>query len=203
MVFDLVYTKIEVAEPSHDKILKFKLNVKNKLEGGRIEIWDARGTLHASSSSSPEKFFIGEVKGKPLVLQSGQREADYYLEINLNDMLLDKLEKIRRKSRLRFYINSEFLLRIDSFQVGSTTHYNISPYIMFYIPYIQNEVLLKTKSIPVLGLDNSNIEITNEEWIDILSKFGFKKVKILEIPDIASYEKDETLNTILKSINNA
>ncbi|MEM4318071.1 MAG: hypothetical protein QXK74_07340 [Candidatus Nitrosocaldaceae archaeon] len=201
MVFDLIYTKIEVAEPSHDKILKFKLKVKNKYEGGGwVEIWDARGTLHASSSSSPEKFFIGEVKGRPsLVLQSGQKEADYYLEINLNDILLDKLEKIRKKDRLRFYINSEFLLRIYPFR---NSIHNISSYIMFYTT-IADQLFLKTKPIPVSSLDNSIIEITNEEWIDILSKFGFKKVKILEIPDIASYEKDETLNAILKSINKA
>jgi hypothetical protein len=195
------FLKLDVKFPYPDTEglrLTFDIEIMSHVSE-EIKIWDIEGSVYVSSALHPKRYYIGRAKSITPLSIPPKGSVITGISLDLTYEKLEKIEKIRAGGKLRFEITPSILLTTRLRQpikiepVGGPQE---------YIPIVQYNdgsslYLIKYISLVVDARSGSSlIEIGVDEWLEILSKLGFKYVRIIEIPMIKQVSNKHLENSL-------
>lgn len=198
----MIKVKFKKLDVNHEKRnLTFMLEVVNLLDSVTINIINAEAEVYASSSKSPNKIYLGRGLGIfHISCLPPRAELDYSVELNMDLSKIEELENLRNGARLRFYLT--FFVTAILQLTAPNANIGYTPQIL-YLPLSHNLHLVKGIFTVIETKNNSNmIEISIDEWLDILNKLNFKHVRIIEVPALPS-TKNENLEKAIENLDKA
>jgi len=149
------------------------------------------GSVFTGGRQSPRMYYLGQAKSLMLV-QIPPKEyvaTRIYLDLRHDD--LEFVEKLRAGENPRFTIN------LSTQFIACVPQQFIPPQNCQYIPIgpcaqtlslslaSQSQLYLIKCYIPLKDpRGNSLIEVDRDTWLDILSKLGFKHIRVIEVPAV-------------------
>ena len=124
--------------------------------------------------------------------------------------ILERVEKLRNGKRLRMKINVTFTAIVygPSDDVNKLEDYvhqvgAIASWISLSDQRTSKVVLLNLKcSVLNPKTGNYEIDVAIDEWLEVLSKLGFKRVRVIEVPEI-DVNGDPDLNAVIEDLDKA
>jgi hypothetical protein len=200
-MIEMRFQKLDTLIPYPDAeglVLTFDIELINHLPE-TVKIWDIEGQAFVSSSSYPKRYYIGRAKPLSMGVINIPRNSSNNIKVSLELTYeqLEKIERIRAGRRPRFELTLSILFTVPLMSPPSSGLSSIE-----YIPIMQytyggSLYLVKYVSqVMDLRSGSSVFEIGIDNWLDILSKLGFKYVRILEIPIIKPVENEHLKNAL-------
>jgi len=159
--------------------LVFEIRLFNQGQGD-IFIWDIDGEVFVGGDKSPRRVYLGRARSlTPLeIKQKTEAPTSVYLDLRHED--LEVIERLRDGGKPRFEIKLSILLTMCLQNPPDSSW-------MFIGPCGQSQSRYLTRYTVVVrdSRSNSPIEIDRDTWLDVLSKLGFKHVRVIEVPAIA------------------
>jgi len=162
--------------------LVFEVKLRN-WEQGKMLVWDVDGEVFVGSDRSPRRVYLGRARSlTPLEINPDvEIPTRVYLDLRHED--LETIEGLRDGGKPRFEVKLSILLTICLQQppkCEGCRWVGIGPcgpsQYLYLTRYTVNVMDSKSNS--------SIIEVDRDTWLDILSKLGFKHVRIIEVPAI-------------------
>jgi len=150
------------------------------------------GSVFTGSKQSPRMYYLGQARSLMLVQIPPKEYTATRIYLDLRHDNLEFIEKLRAGENPRFIINlsTQFIACVP--QQSLTPSQNCQ-----YIPIgpcaqtlslslaPQSQLYLIKCYIPLKDpRGNSLIEVDRDTWLDVLSKLGFKHVRVIEVPAI-------------------
>jgi hypothetical protein len=158
--------------------LVFEVRLFNQGQGD-IFIWDIDGEVFVGGDKSPRKVYLGRARSlTPLeIKQKTEAQTSVYLDLRHED--LEVIERLRDGGKPRFEIKLSILLTMCLQNPPDSSW-------MFIGPCGQSQPRYLTRYTVVVrdSRSNSPIEVDRDMWLDVLSKLGFKYVRVIEVPAI-------------------
>jgi len=154
------------------------------------------GSVFTGSRQSPRMYYLGQARSLMLA-QIPPKEyvaTRIYLDLRHDD--LESIEKLRAGENPRFTINlsTQFIACVPQQSLTPPQNCQYIPMglcaqtlSLSLAPQPQPQLYLIRCYIPLMDPRNNNssiIEVNRDTWLDILSKLGFKHVRIIEVPAI-------------------
>ena len=174
--------------------LAFEVKLRN-WEQGKMLVWDVDGEVFVSSDRSPRRVYLGRARSStPLEIDPNVEVITRaYLDLRYED--LETIEGLRDGGKPRFEVKLSILLTICLQQppkCEGCRWVGIGPcgpsQYLYLTRYAVNVMDLKSNS--------SIIEVDRDTWLDILSKLGFKHVRVIEVPAITDMTNEHAKATI-------
>lgn len=189
--------------------LTFTIRLTNIDDEATLSIWRTDGELYASSSKTPKRLYIGHIRGSSCKLNP-KNTVEYPVHADLSYDVIERLEALRSGGRLRFELilepvftiqTRDFLHVSSKLASASFTSYTVQQITTQQMP---ENVVMASLTIRVWDLKSGStlIELSVDDWLDILSLLGFKRVRVLEVPAIPVSE-DLHIKTALENLDKA
>ena len=150
------------------------------------------GSVFTSSRQSPRMYYLGQARSLMLVQISPKEYVATRIYLDLRHDDLEFIEKLRAGE------NPRFTVKLSTQFIACVPQQFIPPQNCQYIPIGPCAQTLSLSSAPQPqqlylircyiplkdSRGNSLIEVDRDTWLDILSKLGFKHVRVIEVPAI-------------------
>ena len=158
--------------------LVFEVRLYNQGQGD-IFIWDIDGEVFVGGDKSPRRVYLGRARSLTSLEIKQKTEAPTSVYLDLRHEDLEAIERLRDGGKPRFEIKLSILLTICLQNHPDSSW-------MFTGPCGQSQSRYLTRYAVVVrdSRGNSPIEVDRDTWLDILSKLGFKHVRVVEVPAI-------------------
>jgi len=158
--------------------LVFEVRLHNQGQGD-IFIWDIDGEVFVGGDKSPRRVYLGRARSLTSleIKQKTEAQTSVYLDLRHED--LEVIERLRDGGKPRFEIKLSILLTMCLQNPPDSSW-------MFIGPCGQSQSRYLTRYTVVVrdSRSNSPIEVDRDMWLDVLSKLGFKYVRVIEVPAI-------------------
>ena len=149
------------------------------------------GSVFTGSRQSPRMYYLGQARSLMLVQISPKEYVTTRIYLDLRHDDLEFIEKLRAGENPRFTVN------LSTQFIACVPQQFIPPQNCQYIPMgpcaqtlssaLQSQLYLIKCYIPLKDpRGNSSIEVDRDTWLNVLSKLGFKHVRVIEVPAITS-----------------
>jgi hypothetical protein len=152
------------------------------------------GSVFTGGRQSPRMYYLGQARSLMLV-QIPPKEyvaTRIYLDLRHDD--LESIEKLRAGENPRFTINlsTQFIVCVPQQSLIPPQNCQYIPMgpcaqtlSLSLAPQPQPQLYLIRCYIPLMdSRGNSLIEVDRDTWLNVLSKLGFKHVRVIEVPAI-------------------
>jgi len=149
------------------------------------------GSVFTGSRQSPRMYYLGQARSLMLVQIPPKEYVTTRIYLDLRHDNLEFIEKLRAGENPRFTVN------LSTQFIACVPQQFIPPQNCQYIPIgpcaqtlslslaPQSQLYLIKCYIPLKDLrGNSLIEVDRDTWLDVLSKLGFKHIRVIEVPAI-------------------
>jgi len=149
------------------------------------------GSVFTGSRQSPRMYYLGQARSLMLVQIPPKEYTATRIYLDLRHDNLEFIEKLRAGENPRFTAN------LSTQFIACVPQQFIPPQNCQYIPIgpcaqtlslslaPQSQLYLIKCYIPLKDLrGNSLIEVDRDTWLDVLSKLGFKHIRVIEVPAI-------------------
>jgi len=162
--------------------LAFEVKLRN-WEQGKMSVWDVDGEVFVGSDKSPRRVYLGRARSStPLEINPNvEVPTRAYLDLRHDD--LETIEGLRDGGKPRFEVKLSILLTICLQQPPKCEGCRW----VGIGPCGQSQYLYLTRyTVDVMDpkSNSSIIEVDRDTWLDMLSKLGFKHVRVIEVPAI-------------------
>jgi hypothetical protein len=177
--------------------ISFNVELTNTLPD-EVKIWDIEGIVYASSTVHPKRYYLGRAKSD-YIIQSipSNTFVNDYVSLDLTYDQLEKLERIRRGERLRFELTLHVLFTtrlrtVPTSAIGAVHYTPIEHY------SDGSSLYLIRYTVPVMDVKSGSyfFEVSVDDWLGLLSKLGFKHVRVIEVPMIKQLPNKHLENAI-------
>jgi hypothetical protein len=160
--------------------LVFEVRLHNQGQGD-IFIWDIDGEVFVGGDKSPRRVYLGRARSLTSleIKQKTEAPTSVYLYLDLRPEDLEVIERLRDGGKPRFEIKLSILLTICLQNPPDSSWMFIGP-----CGQLQSRYLTRYTVVVKDLRGNSPIEVDRDMWLDVLSKLGFKYVRVIEVPAI-------------------
>ena len=158
--------------------LVFEVRLYNQGQGD-IFIWDIDGEVFVGGDKSPRRVYLGRARSLTSleIKQKTEAQTSVYLDLRHED--LEVIERLRDGGKPRFEIKLSILLTMCLQNPPDSSWMFIGP-----CGQLQSRYLTRYTVVVRDSRSNSPIEVDRDMWLDVLSKLGFKYVRVIEVPAI-------------------